>query len=165
MRARPRDFIFTSDDLFFATTTYLHPQDRILSFLRYIPDQNGDRLLNSKKYSKVDSKQAYDFLGKHFQDYLFDCEITGVQMMGVPKEKIEKIPILPQGMKTKTPTWNNIRYLFRNVHVSEIFIEKESANVCIKGITELHWEVLDLLEVPHGVYKNTGKNWWLWSGA
>ena len=91
MRARPRDFIFTSDDLFFATTTYLHPQDRILSFLRYIPDQNGDRLLNSKKYSKVDSKQAYDFLGKYFQDYLFDCEITGVQMMGVPKERIEKI--------------------------------------------------------------------------
>ena len=38
MRARPRDFILTTDDLFFATTTYLHPEDRILSFLRYIPD-------------------------------------------------------------------------------------------------------------------------------
>ncbi len=91
MRARPRDFIFTTDDLFFATTTYLHPHDRILSFLRYIPDQNGDRLVNSKKYSKVDSKQAYDFLGKNFPDYLFDCEITGVQMMGVPNERIEQI--------------------------------------------------------------------------
>lgn len=91
MRARPRDFILTSDDLFFATTTYLHPKDRILSFLRYIPDQNGDRSLNSKKYSKVDSKQAYDFLGKNFPDFLFDCEITGVQMMGVPNERIEKI--------------------------------------------------------------------------
>lgn len=91
MRARPRDFIYTTDDLFFATTTYLHPDDRILSFLRYIPDLNGDRSLNSKKYVKVDSKKAYDFLGTNYPDYLFDCEVTGVQMMGVPDKKIEKI--------------------------------------------------------------------------
>jgi uncharacterized protein len=91
MRARPRDFIYTTDDLFFATTTYLHPNDRIISFLRYIPDLNGDRSLNSKKYVKVDSKKAYDFLGTIYPDYLFDCDITGVQMMGVPSEKIEKI--------------------------------------------------------------------------
>ncbi|UTB33686.1 MAG: DNA polymerase subunit beta [Methanobacterium sp. ERen5] len=91
MRARPRDFIYTTDDLFFATTTYLHPNDRILSFLRYIPDLNGDRSLNSKKYIKVDSKKAYDFLGANYPDYLFDCDITGVQMMGVPSEKIERI--------------------------------------------------------------------------
>ncbi|ADZ08541.1 DNA polymerase beta domain protein region [Methanobacterium lacus] len=91
MRARPRDFIYTTDDLFFATTTYLHPHDRILSFLRYIPDLNGDRSLNSKKYIKVDSKKAYDFLGTNYPDYLFDCDITGVQMMGVPNEKIENV--------------------------------------------------------------------------
>jgi predicted nucleotidyltransferase len=91
MRARPRDFIYTTDDLFFATTTYLHPNDRILSFLRYIPDINGDRSLNSKKYVKVDSKKAYDFLGTKYPDYLFDCDITGVQMMGVPAEKVKKI--------------------------------------------------------------------------
>ena len=91
MRVRPRDFIHTSDDLFFATTTYLHPEDRIISFLRYIPDQNGDRSLNNKKYSKVDSNQAYEFLGNNFPEYLFDCEITNVQMMGVPIERVEKL--------------------------------------------------------------------------
>ena len=91
MRARPRDFIYTTDDLFFATTTYLHPDDRIISFLRYIPDQNGDRSLNGIKYSKVDSKQAYEFLGKNFPEYLFECDITNVLMMGVPTEKVEQI--------------------------------------------------------------------------
>ncbi len=91
MRARPRDFIHTTDDLFFATTTYLHPEDRIISFLRYIPDQDGDRSLNNTRYSKVDSNQAYKFLGKYFPEYLFDCDITGVQMMGVPHEKVKKI--------------------------------------------------------------------------
>ena len=93
MRVRPRDFIYTTDDLFFATTTYLHPEDRIISFLRYIPDQNGDRSLNNKLYSKVDSNQAYKFLENNFPEYLFDCEITKVQMMGVPIEKVKKLLI------------------------------------------------------------------------
>lgn len=91
MRARPRDFIFTKDDLFFATTTYLHPEDRILSFLRYVPDQNGGRSLKGRRYSKVDSKQAHEFLNYNYPEYLFDCEITNVQMMGVPINKIERI--------------------------------------------------------------------------
>lgn len=84
MQARVRDFIYTKDDLFFATTTYLHPNDRILSFLRYIPDPNGDRTLNGSRYSKVDSEQAYNFLNDGFTEYLFDCKVTGVEMMGVP---------------------------------------------------------------------------------
>ncbi len=91
MRVRPRDFIYTTDDLFFATTTYLHPEDRIISFLRYIPDQNGDRSLNNKKYSKVDSNQAYKFLGENFPEYLFDCEITNVQDDGCANRKGLKI--------------------------------------------------------------------------
>ncbi len=95
MRVRPRDFIYTTDDLFFATNTYLHPEDRIISFLRYIPDKNGDRSLNNKQYSKVDSNQAYKFLEQNFPEYLFDCEITKVQMMGVPIERVEKL-LLPK---------------------------------------------------------------------
>jgi transposase len=34
------------------------------------------------------------------------------------EEQIESLPILPSRMKTKTPTWNNIRYFFRNVHLA-----------------------------------------------
>ena len=36
------------------------------------------------------------------------------------EEQIEKLPILPARMKTKTPTWNNTRYFFRNVHLALI---------------------------------------------
>ena len=91
MRARVRDFIYTKDDLFLATTDYLHPKDRILSFLRYIPDPEGERFLNGSKYTKVDSQQAYTFLNDKFPEYLFDCEVTRVERMGVPMEKVERI--------------------------------------------------------------------------
>ena len=105
MRARVRDFIYTKDDLFFATTTYLYPNDRILSFLRYIPDLNGDRSLNGSKYSKLDSKQAYNFLNDGFTEYLFDCKVTGVEMMGSTNKKSEKdIKIFKTSERDNKPT-------------------------------------------------------------
>ena len=53
---RTRDFIYTSDDLYFASTNYIHPQDKVNSFLRYIPDSEGDREKNGKRYRKVGSE-------------------------------------------------------------------------------------------------------------
>lgn len=49
--------------------------------------------------------------------------------MNMAKEKIEPLPILPQGMNTKKPTWNNIRYFFRNIHYSEI----TQKGICIQS--------------------------------
>jgi predicted nucleotidyltransferase len=91
MRARPRDFIYTRDDLFLATTTYLHPDDRILAFLRYVPKDDGERSRNNSRYSKVDSKQAYEYLNDLFPNYIFNCDVTQVEMMGVPKDRVKDI--------------------------------------------------------------------------
>ena len=33
-QVRTRDFIYTTDGLFFASTNYVHPDDRFISFLR-----------------------------------------------------------------------------------------------------------------------------------
>jgi predicted nucleotidyltransferase len=121
MRARPRDFIYTTDDLFFATTTYLHPEDRIISFLRYIPDHDGDRSLNNIRYSKVDSNQAYEFLGYNFPEYLFDCDITGVQMMGVPHYKVEKIMEPQQRLMDIIESHKRDELLEKVVKLADIF--------------------------------------------
>jgi len=91
MKVRTRDFIYTKDDLYFASTNYIHPKDRFISFLRYIPDENGDRAKDGKKYSKVTSEEAYDYLRKKHPEYLYFCNISQVEMMGVPKNKIKEI--------------------------------------------------------------------------
>jgi len=67
-------------------------------------------------------------------------------------ESIENLPILPQKMKTERPTWNNIRYLFRNVHLSLIFIKDRVVKRTLKGFQDIHAEVLRLLGVPPSVY-------------
>ena len=90
-QVRTRDFIYTKDDLYFASTNYIHPTDRIISFLRYIPDENGDREKNGKRYRKVGSAEAYEYLRKNHPEYLYFCDVTNVEMMGVPHSKVEKI--------------------------------------------------------------------------
>jgi len=91
MRSRPRDFIYTVDDLFFATTSYLHPEDRIIAFLRYIPDPEGERSRDGRRYSKVDSEGAYKFLKENYPTYLYEAENLGKIILAVPHELIEEI--------------------------------------------------------------------------
>jgi len=91
MRSRPRDFIYTVDDLFFATTSYLHPEDRIIAFLRYIPDPEGERSRDGRRYSKVDSEGAYRFLKENYPAYLYEAENLGKIILAVPHELIEEI--------------------------------------------------------------------------
>ena len=52
-QVRTRDFIYTSDDLYFASTNYIHPENRVISFLRYVPDPEGDREKDGKRYRKM----------------------------------------------------------------------------------------------------------------
>lgn len=70
------------------------------------------------------------------------------------EEAIESLPILPQKMKTTRPTWNNLRYLFRNVHLSQIYIKDRVVKQTLKGLHDIHIEVLRLLGVPVSVYAN-----------
>ncbi|PAV08231.1 DNA polymerase subunit beta [Methanosphaera cuniculi] len=91
MNIRPRYFIQTKDDLFFAVNTYTHPEDYIIAFLRYVPDENGDRSHENLKYSKVDSDEAYEYIKKHHPNYLFKWNVENKKMMGVPTTDIKKI--------------------------------------------------------------------------
>jgi len=80
------------------------------------------------------------------------------------KRKIEKVPILPQGMNTRKPTWENIRYFFRNVHLSEVTSGAQSVRVEIRGVSTLHKEIMSLLDVPVSAYECLKWNWWRWPG-
>jgi transposase len=80
--------------------------------------------------------------------------------MNMAKENIEKLPILPQGMNSKRPTWNNIRYFFRNVHLSEIIRDKVPIQTTVKGVSDLHKQINHLLEMPAPTYENLQPGWW-----
>lgn len=80
--------------------------------------------------------------------------------MNMAKANIEKLPILPQAMNSKKPTWNNIKYFFRNVHYSEIIQDGVCIQSMVKGLSDLHKQINRLLDVPSSVYKNLQPSWW-----
>ena len=84
--------------------------------------------------------------------------------MNMVKANIEKLPILPQAMNSKKPTWNNIKYFFRNAHHSEILQDGVCIQAAVKGLGELHELVLRLLEVPDSAYRNLQGKWWQFRG-
>ncbi len=85
--------------------------------------------------------------------------------LNMTKEKIEKLPILPQKMNTKKPTWNNIRYFCRNIHLSVIIKNKVPIQADVQGFSQLHKKVCELVEVPCSAYKNLHDRWWLFEGT
>lgn len=80
--------------------------------------------------------------------------------MNMASEDIEKLPILPQGMNTKKPTWNNIRYFYRNIHYSQIIRDGLCIQARVKGLIGLHEQINRLLEIPDSVYNNLKQDWW-----
>ncbi len=80
--------------------------------------------------------------------------------MAMARGNIEKLPILPQGMKSKKPTWNNIRYFYRNVHYAQIIRDGVCIQAVVKGLSDLHKQINRLLEIPDPVYKNLQNSWW-----
>ena len=80
--------------------------------------------------------------------------------MNMAAAHIDKLPILPQGMNAKNPTWNNIRYFYRNVHHSQIIRNGVCIQAVAKGISHLHEQINRLLEIPDSVYKHLMDGWW-----
>jgi hypothetical protein len=134
MRARTRDFIYTRDDLFFATTSYLHPEGKILSFLRYIPDANGERSRNGQRYSKVDSNQAYEFLGTKHPEYLFDSD-KDLKMMGVPFNKVKNILKPEERLKEILNGSANNELLQKVVKLADIFKDYADISYSKMGVS------------------------------
>jgi len=79
------------------------------------------------------------------------------------QEKIEKLPILPNGMKTSKPTWNNIKYFCNNIHLTIVKEQGRVIQTTIKGVTKLHKTVIKLLGISTEAYANLQDRWWVFS--
>lgn len=87
------DFIETKKKgLIFDVKGLLHPKDKIICFLRYYPNSNGDRLRNNTRYSKMyDLEQRYEFLRKNFPDFVFYSNQIDMELQGVKMKEIKQI--------------------------------------------------------------------------
>jgi transposase len=91
--------------------------------------------------------------------------IVNVQERNIRGSMTEALPLKPSVLKTQTPTWENIRYFFRNyffrnVHQIVVIKGRLVLKTCLKGMTKIHKQLLKLLKIPISVYKKLDERWW-----
>lgn len=91
---RDRDFIETPEHFLFCVIGSVHPPDRVISYIKYVPSESGlwhkgerkfQRIL--RRYAMVDLINTLNFL-EHYPEYLYYSPILGIRIPAVPMEKI-----------------------------------------------------------------------------
>ncbi|MFH1788093.1 MAG: nucleotidyltransferase domain-containing protein [Candidatus Altiarchaeota archaeon] len=81
---RCRDFIVSEDGLVFSVVSYAHPEDRVVAFLRFVPE--GGRLVKAGT-----TAGSFRYLEKEHPDYVFFSEVHDAKLQGVPEERIREL--------------------------------------------------------------------------
>lgn len=86
------DYIETVEGMFFAVKGLVHPEGRVIAYLRYIPDARGERSRGRQRYRRVyDLEETTEFLEREHPQYLSWVETVGLTLQTVPEERIAKI--------------------------------------------------------------------------
>jgi predicted nucleotidyltransferase len=91
VRAREGDFIETFEGLIFDVKGLLHPPDRVIAYLRYVPDGRGGRKRAGTKYRKVYSLCARaKLLARKWPQYVYRDPFFNREVQAVPHEKVKQ---------------------------------------------------------------------------
>jgi len=86
-------FLVTEEGLIFEVKGNVHPEDRYVAYLRYVPDRNGRRKSSAgEKYTKIyDIAKREKFLQMNFPQFLWFDEYSNRHLQAVPHEHISFI--------------------------------------------------------------------------
>jgi len=91
-RAREGDFLETADNLIFDVKGIVHPPERVIAYLRYVPVVRGGRMRLGVRYRKVYGlREREAFLRKNAPVYSYFDPVAHRRLQGVPVEKIKAL--------------------------------------------------------------------------
>ena len=96
-RFRDRDFLRTKEGLFFCVVGSVHPLDRVISYIKYVPADFGKWGKGKRRFKRVLESytipgllESFDLLRKRYPHYLFYSKFLNVAMSAVPLEYVEE---------------------------------------------------------------------------
>jgi predicted nucleotidyltransferase len=91
MKAREGDLIETDENLIFDVKGLVHPASRVVAFIRYFPDEKGNRTREGRSFDKVYSlSKRYALLKDKFPTYLVYDPVFNETLCEVPVDKVKK---------------------------------------------------------------------------
>ena len=91
IRAREGDFVETLEGLIFDVKGLLHPQGRVIAYLRYVPDGRGVRQKNGIKYRKVyDLTARWELIRARWPAYLYRDTVLNREVQAIPAAKLKQ---------------------------------------------------------------------------
>lgn len=88
---REGDFIETAEGLIFDVKGIAHPIDRVIAFVRYVPDPKGDRRRHNQRYRKIYKlTQRQHYLQQQYPQYLRYDSIFDLTISQVPHTAIHQ---------------------------------------------------------------------------
>lgn len=94
---RDRDFLQTIEGFFFCVVGPVHPPDRVISYIKYVPSQSGVWGTQEQKFSRILHKytipnllQTFNYLETNYPHYLFHSPVDNITITAVPHNKIKK---------------------------------------------------------------------------
>lgn len=129
LRVREGDFVESKEGWIFDVKGLVHPPDGVIAFVRYVPDEQGDRARRGVKYRKIyDLSERYDFLRKHRPQYLrydkvFDAWLNEVPVDDVthhykPQQKMRHLLGNTHLDTVETQTLDFVKLLHAGAHTS-----------------------------------------------
>ncbi len=95
----------TVEKLIFAVKGLVHPPDRLIAYLRYLPDPAGNRIREGVNYRRVYRfKEQHQIIQTQYPAYLHDESAFGIRMQSVPFKRIRRV-YDPRGRLTDIYTY------------------------------------------------------------
>jgi len=92
---RDRDNLETIEGYFFCVINSIHPEDRVIAYLKYVPDPSGKWGRENKKlrralpnYTMHDLMETFKFLENNHPEYLYYSFVMSIKMSAVPLNRI-----------------------------------------------------------------------------
>jgi len=135
LKLREGQFIQSKDEFIFDVKGIIHPPNKVIAFIRYIPDEIGNRVKANKKFRKIyDLQERFRYLRSVHPEYVYFDKILGTEIIGVPDKDIIKVydPIKKlQSIMNEGPTSKLQKSLVEMVSI----LERYGMNINCLGIS------------------------------
>ncbi len=97
---RDRDFIESTEGLLFCVIGNIHPKDRVIAYLKYVPQlESTVRVKWSRDgvmygrilpyYSAMGVRRTMEFLREHYPNYIVFDKHRSIEIIGVPRDRVK----------------------------------------------------------------------------